>query len=105
MGSGFVAVSDLSQKVATLERVVPLTAASEVVVELRGAPGSAIELSIAGVAKPETPPTLPAQISIQKVTVAGNPGTPVDFNNVRGQIDVTLNLEPGDQTVTKVEVL
>jgi hypothetical protein len=104
-GIQVVAVADLSQKVATLERVVGLTAGSEIVVELRGAPGSAIELSIAGVAKPESPPTRVAQISIQKVTVAGNPGAPVDFNNVKGQIDVTLNLNPGDQTVTKVEVL
>ena len=104
-GVRVVAISDLSQKVATLERVVELTARSEIVVELRGAPGSAIELSIAGVAKPETPPTRVAQISIQKVTVAGNPGAPVDFTNVKGQIDVTLNLDPGDQTVTKVEVL
>lgn len=104
-GVRVVAISDLSQKVATLERVVELTARSEIVVELRGAPGSAIELSIAGVPKPETPPTRVAQISIQKVTVAGNPGTPVDFNNVKGQIDVTLNLDPGDQTVTKVEVM
>lgn len=45
-----------------------------------------------------------ATVSIQKVTT-GTTNTPVNPNNVFGQIDVTLNLDPGEQTVTKVEVL
>ena len=45
-----------------------------------------------------------AQVSIQKVTTV-NTNTPVNFNNVTGQIDVTLNVDPGDEVVTKVDVL
>lgn len=45
-----------------------------------------------------------AKVSIQKVTT-GTTQTPVNPNNVQGQIEVTLNLDPGDQEVTKVEVL
>lgn len=46
----------------------------------------------------------PATISIKSITT-GNTFTPVNFNNVTGQIDVTLNVEPGDQIITVVEVL
>jgi len=45
-----------------------------------------------------------AQISIQKITTSSTQ-TPVNPSNIQGQIDVTLNVDPGDQTVTKVEVL
>jgi hypothetical protein len=46
----------------------------------------------------------PATVSIKSVTT-GTTNTPVNFNNVIGQIDVTLNVEPGDQTISAVEVL
>jgi hypothetical protein len=46
----------------------------------------------------------PATVSIKSVTT-GTTNTPVNFTNVRGQIDVTLNVEPGDQVISKVEVL
>jgi len=45
-----------------------------------------------------------AAVSIQKITT-GNTNTIVNPNNVAGQINVTLNVDPGEQTVTKVEVL
>jgi hypothetical protein len=65
---------------------------------------STVDPSVTGTMALTVRPTTPAQISIQKITT-GNTNTPVNFNNVAGQIDVTLNLNPGDQTVTKVEVL
>ena len=46
----------------------------------------------------------PATVSIKSVT-AGGLNTPVNFNNVLGQIDVTLNVDPGDQSVSSVDVL
>ncbi len=46
----------------------------------------------------------PAVISIKSITV-GNTITPVILTNVAGQIDVTLNLDAGTQTVTNVQVL
>lgn len=46
----------------------------------------------------------PATVSIQSVTF-GTTATPVNFNNVFGQIDVSLNVDPGDQNISKVEIL
>lgn len=65
---------------------------------------STVDNTVSGTLALTVRPIQPAQISIQRVTT-GNTNTPVNFNNVFGQIDVTLNLDPGDQTVTKVEVL
>lgn len=48
--------------------------------------------------------TAPATVSIKSVT-AGLTTAPVNFNNVIGQIDVTLNVEPGDETISAVEIL
>jgi hypothetical protein len=64
---------------------------------------STVDPTVTGTMALTVRPLTPAQISIQKVTT-GNTNTPVNPNNVQGQIDVTLNLDPGDQTVTKVEV-
>lgn len=47
---------------------------------------------------------LPATVSIASITT-GNLFTPVDQSNVAGQIDVTLNVNPGNQVITKVETL
>ena len=66
---------------------------------------STVDPTVTGTMALTVRPIQPAQISVQKITVAGNTNAPVNFNNVAGQIDVTLNLDPGDQTVTKVEVL
>ena len=41
-------------------------------------------------------------ISIQSIT-AGNLGTPVNVNNVAGQIDVTLNVDPGENVVSLLQ--
>jgi hypothetical protein len=45
-----------------------------------------------------------ATVSIASITQGGLT-QPVDIDNVSGQIDVTLNVNPNDQTVTKVTVL
>ncbi|MBA3575386.1 MAG: Ig-like domain-containing protein, partial [Pseudonocardiales bacterium] len=46
----------------------------------------------------------PAQISIQSITT-GMFNTPVQLNNVNGQIEVNLNFNPGGQMVDSVRVL
>lgn len=46
----------------------------------------------------------PATISIKSVTT-GTTNTPVDINDVQDQIDVTLNVDPGDQVIQKVDIL
>lgn len=45
----------------------------------------------------------PAQISIQSITKGGF-NTPVQLNNVNGQIEVNLNFNPGGQQVDSVKV-
>ncbi len=55
-------------------------------------------------APPTDPEAVPATISISSIT-RGGLTQPVDIDNVFGQIDVTLNVNPNDQTVTRVEVL
>jgi hypothetical protein len=47
---------------------------------------------------------VPATISISSITQQGGGGT-VNLNNVAGTIDVNLNVDPGEQIVTKAEVL
>jgi hypothetical protein len=47
----------------------------------------------------------PTSISVQSITVTGNLNQTVNVNNVAGSIDVTLNVDPGENIVTKVEVL
>jgi hypothetical protein len=57
-GVSVVLVSDLSRNVASVERIVELRPGSEIAVELRGAPGSAVELTIHGAPKADAPPIL-----------------------------------------------
>jgi hypothetical protein len=47
-----------------------------------------------------------ASVSIQKVTVnAGGLNVPVNLNAVTGQIEVTLNVDPGDQILDRVAIV
>lgn len=46
-------------------------------------------------------PLVPAQISIQSITTA-NLGTPVNVGNVKGQIEVNMNFDPGEERVDSV---
>ena len=45
-----------------------------------------------------------ATVTIEKVTV-GNTNVPVNFLAVAGQMDVTVNVDPGDFILSKVELL
>lgn len=48
------------------------------------------------------PTVLPASISINSITTTGNLSATVDPSNVVGNIDVTLNVSPGNQTISKI---
>ncbi|MCX5760837.1 MAG: hypothetical protein NTW72_04930 [Gemmatimonadetes bacterium] len=50
------------------------------------------------------PTIVPATVSIQSIT-AGGLNTPVNPAAVANQMDVTLNVNPGNQVITKVELL
>jgi hypothetical protein len=56
------------------------------------------------VAPPAPPVVNPATVSIATITQGGLT-QPVDISDVAGQIDVSLNVNPNDQRVTRVEVL
>jgi hypothetical protein len=66
---------------------------------------STVDPTVTGTAAITVRPPQAATISIQKVTVTGNTNQTVNFNNVAGGIDVTLNVDPGDQVLQRVEVL
>jgi hypothetical protein len=65
---------------------------------------STVNSSVCGAATVIVAAPVPATISIQSITT-GNLGTPVNINNVAGQIDVSLNFEPGSTPATSVELL
>ncbi|MBI2408283.1 MAG: hypothetical protein HYV19_08310 [Gemmatimonadetes bacterium] len=49
--------------------------------------------------------TIPATVSINSITASGNLNGTVNPAAVAGPIDVTVNVNPGNQTISKVEVL
>lgn len=65
---------------------------------------STVDTSVFGSAAITVRDPIPATISIASVTF-GTLQTPVNVNNVFGQFEVTLNVDPGDQGISKVEVL
>ena len=65
---------------------------------------STVNSSACGAATVTVAAPVPATISIQSVTT-GTTNTPVNINNVTGQIDVSLNFEPGSTPATSVELL
>lgn len=50
-------------------------------------------------------PTIPATVSINSITASGNLNGTVNPAAVAGAIDVTMNINPGNQTISKVELL
>lgn len=46
----------------------------------------------------------PARVSIQSITSRGT-GIPVDLQNVNGQIDVIVNIEPGESALSRVDLV
>jgi hypothetical protein len=65
---------------------------------------STVDATVTGAAAITVRNPVPATISISSVTF-GTLNTPVNENNVFGQIEVTLNVDPGDQIISKVDVL
>src|ERR1043166_4522698 len=65
---------------------------------------STVNASVCGAATITVQAATSVTISIQSITT-GATFIPVNVNNVAGQIDVSLNLDPGTQGVTEVDVL
>ena len=100
--AGTVTWSSSATSVATVDATGKVTAVANGSATITAA--STVDPTVTGSMALTVRPIQPAQISVQKVTTA-NTNTPVNPNNVQGQVDVTLNLDPGDQTVSRVEVL
>jgi Bacterial Ig-like domain (group 2) len=66
---------------------------------------STANTSVAGAASVTVRTPTSARVSIQKVTVAGNLNNPVNLAATAGQIDVTIDVDPGDFVAQKVELL
>ncbi len=67
---------------------------------------STVNTTVTGAAAVTVRPPVAAAISISNITQANTPGSPtVNANNVFGAIDVNLNVDPGEQIVTRAEVL
>ena len=86
------------------------TTSSAVVTALAATPGVAVCAAVGGktgcatIVVQAAPTVIPASVSIQSVTV--NPGgAPVVPTAVAGQIDVRVNVSPGNQTVQRVVLL
>jgi hypothetical protein len=105
-GVAVVAASDLAPNVASLERVVEVPPGSQIGVELRGAPGSAIELTIRGVAKREASPVLltPAENAriVQNDRTSGCSASLVYGYGFR--IDFSWTPATGPQAITGYEI-
>jgi hypothetical protein len=113
---GFVANVDADPGVA---RTVTWTSSNNAVVTVTSAgvatavaPGAAtitatstVATSVAGAASVTVRTPIQPRVSIQKVTVAGNLNAPVNLAAAAGQIDVTIDVDPGDFIATKVELL
>src|SRR5688572_32610063 len=65
---------------------------------------STVATGVCGQATVTVAASTPAVISIKSITT-GSSLTPVNINNVAGQIEVTMNLDSGTQTVSSVDVL
>jgi hypothetical protein len=113
---GFVANVDADAGVArtvtwtsSTPSVATVTAAGVVTAVSPGATTitatSTANTSVSGAASVTVRAPLPATISVQNITVTGNQNATVNVNNVAGSIDVNMNVDPGEQIVSRVEVL
>ena len=93
--------SSSANAVATVDQTGKVTAVSEGSATITAA--STVDPSVTGSMALTVRPLTQAQVSIQAVTQGGT-NQPVNFNNVQGQIDVVLNVDPGDETVSTVSV-
>jgi hypothetical protein len=99
--AGTVTWTSSATGVATVDNAGKVTAVSNGSAIITAA--STVDPTVTGTAAITVRPIQLAQISIQAVTKGGTT-QPVNFNNVTGQIDVVLNVDPGEERVTKVDV-
>ena len=113
---GFVANVDADPGVA---RTVTWTSSNNAVVTVTSAgvatavaPGAAtitaastVSPTVVGAASVTVRTPIQPRVSIQKVTVAGNLNAPVNLAAAAGQIDVTIDVDPGDFIAQKVDLL
>jgi hypothetical protein len=100
--SDAVTWSSSAAAVATVDATGKITAVSNGAATITAK--STVDPTVSGSMALTVRPIQLAQISIQAVTQGGTT-FPVNFNNVNGQIDVVLNVDPGEERVTKVDVL
>jgi hypothetical protein len=100
--AGTVTWSSSATGVATVDNTGKVTAVANGSAIITAA--STVDPTVTGTSAITVRPIQLAQISIQAVTKGGTT-QPVNFNNVTGQIDVVLNVDPGEERVTKVDVL
>src|SRR5688500_17060885 len=113
---GFVANVDADPGVA---RTVTWTSSNNAVVTVTSAgvatavaPGAAtitaastVSPTVVGAASVTVRTPIQPRVSIQKATVAGNLNAPVNLAAAAGQIDVTIDVDPGDFIAQKVDLL
>jgi len=99
--AGTVTWASSATGIATVDATGKVTAVSNGSAVITAA--STVDPTVSGTAAITVRPIQLAQISIQAVTKGGTT-QPVNFNNVTGQIDVVLNVDPGEERVTKVDV-
>jgi hypothetical protein len=100
--AGTVTWASSATAIATVDGTGKVTAVANGSAVITAA--STVDPSVTGTAAITVRALAPAQVSIKTVTQGGTTN-PVNFNNVFGQIDVVYNVDPGDQVVTKVDVL
>ena len=99
--AGTVTWASSATAIATVDATGKITAVSNGSAVITAA--STVDPSITGSMALTVRALTQAKISVQAVTKGGTT-QPVNFNNVSGQIDVVLNVDPGDEAVTKVDV-
>ena len=97
--------SSSDQAKATVSATGLVTAVSAGSVAIQAC--STVNTAVCGAATVTIPTVVPATITIQSITntVIGTGEVPVNINNVAGQINVSLNFEPGSTPASKVELL
>ena len=92
-----------SETIATVTTAGVVTAVSPGAVTITAT--STADASVAGAAAVTVREPLPATISVQNITITGTNGNTANVNNIAGSVDVNLNVDPGEQVVTSVDVL
>ena len=100
--AGTVTWTSSNTAVATVSTAGVVTGVTAGTVTVTAA--STVDPTVTGAAAITVRNPVPATISISSITF-GTLATPVNVNNVFGQIEVTLNVDPGDQIISRVEVL